>query len=226
MTNENSPSSELNTNNLNALSNLKAYLSTEEELVFMQLLFSSSASIVGQNFGLKRQEVEKALRIQGDEAFFSYIQRVNSAVSRYFKMIYDEKRDRIIIMARVPAKEAKTTLNKEALAILLYIFYQQEVLNHDFTLLEQLLTDFGHEVFNASSKMKKNLDQLKRIGAIELYQMNTTEEAYKLTIIGVNLFSDSFLRRTAEFAQETQLNKEEVLKFFKRYNLYIREDAL
>lgn len=52
-----------------------------------------------------------------------------------------------------------------------------------------------------------------------------TDEAYTLTTIGVNLFSDSFLHRTVEFAQETKLNKEEVIKFFKRYNLHIEEEA-
>jgi len=39
------------------------------------------------------------------------------------------------------------------------------------------------------------------------------------------MFSDSFLRRTAEFSQSNKLNKEEVLKFFKRYNLYQEGDA-
>lgn len=212
---------------LAVMSNLRAYLSAEEELAFMQLLFSSSASILGSNYGLRRKDVEKLLNIKNDDdAFHSFIERVNAAVHRYFRVIYDEKRARVIVMMRVSAKDAKSTLSKEALAILLYMFYQQEVLNHEYTLLLQILTDFGHEMLNASSKLLKNIDQLKKIGAVEEYEVSKNEKAYTLTAIGVHMFSDSFLRRTAEFAQSTQLNKEEVLKFFKRYNLYIREDAL
>src|SRR5690606_32280837 len=119
----------------------------------------------------------------------------------------------------VSAKDAKSTLSKEALSILMYMFYQQEVLNHEFTMLSQVLTDFGHETYSASRKLTSNIEQLKKIGAVEDYDSSTNEQAYKLTTVGVHMFSDSFLRRTAEFAQETQLNKEEVLRFFKRYNL-------
>lgn len=212
---------------LAAMSNLRAYLSAEEELAFMQLLFSSSASLIGSNYGIRRKDLEKLLNIKNDDdALNSFIERVNAAVHRYFRVIYDEKRARVIVMMRVSAKDAKSTLSKEALAILLYMFYQQEVLNHEYTLLLQILTDFGHEMLNASSKLLKNIDQLKKIGAVEEYDISKNEKAYTLTAIGVHMFSDSFLRRTAEFAQSTQLNKEEVLKFFKRYNLYIREDAL
>ena len=74
----------------------------------------------------------------------------------------------------------------------------------------------------ANQKALYNPDALKKIGAIEEYsdQEFSQERAYQLTAIGANLFSDSFLRRTAEFSQSNQLSKEEVLKFFKRYNLH------
>ncbi|WP_308221975.1 MULTISPECIES: hypothetical protein [unclassified Lysinibacillus] len=126
-------------------------------------------------------------------------------------------------MMRITAKNAKSTLSSEALAILLYMFYQQEVLGHEFTLVHQILVDFGHESLNANRRMKSNIDQLKKVGAVEDYEASS-EEAYQLTTIGVHLFSESFLRRTVEFAQETKLNKEEVMKFFNRYNLHVEED--
>ncbi|AMW99417.1 hypothetical protein [Rummeliibacillus stabekisii] len=214
-----------NLNPLTMLQNLRAFLTTEEELVFMQLLFSSSSAIRGQNYGLKRKEAEKMLDIKNDDqAFYSFINRLNQAIARYFKVIYDEKRDQLIIMMRVPAKQAKTTLNKEALAILLYMFYQQEVLSHEFTLPQQLLTDFGHEMQHASRKLQNNIDILKKIGAVEEVQRTQQEQAYKVTAIGVHMFSNSFLRRATEFAQSSQLNKEEVVKFFRRYNLYEQEE--
>ena len=65
-------------------------------------------------------------------------------------------------MMRITAKNAKSTLSSEALAILLYMFYQQEVLGHEFTLVHQILVDFGHESLNANRRMKSNIDQLKR----------------------------------------------------------------
>lgn len=211
-------------NTLMMMNSLKGYLTTEEELAFMQLLFSSSASIKGANYGLSRKDVEKLLNISNnDEAFLSFINRLNAALSRYFQVIYDERRDRVIVMMRVTAKNAKSTLSSEALAIMLYLFYHQEVLGHEFTLLHQVLVDFGHESLNANRKLKSNIDQLKKIGAVIEYD-SATEEAYSLTAIGVHMFSESFLRRTTEFAQETQLNKEEVMKFFNRYNLHIKEE--
>ena len=206
------------------IDHLKGYLTTEEELTFMQLLFSSSASIKGANYGLRRKELEKLLGIKNDDsAFQSFIDRINGALNRYFKIVYDERRDRIVVMMRVTANNAKSTLSSEALAILLYMFYQQEVLGHAFTLLHQILVDFGHESLNANRKMKSNIDQLKKVGAVEDYEASS-EEAYQLTTIGVHLFSESFLRRTVEFAQETKLNKEEVMKFFNRYNLHVEEE--
>lgn len=211
-------------NTLMMMNNLKGYLTEKEELAFMQLLFSSSASIKGANYGLNRKDVEGILDIKDqDEAFHSFINRLNAALSRYYQIVYDEKRDRVIVMMRVTAHQAKSTLSSEALAILLYLFYHQEVLGHEYTLTHQILVDFGHESLNANSKLKLNLAQLKKIGAVTDY-MHGQEESYALTTIGVHMFSDSFLHRTAEFAQETQMNKEEVLKFFKRYNLYRKEE--
>ncbi len=192
----------------------------------MRLLYSSSSTTLRQNYGLKRNEIEKILKIKGDDAFLSFMERVNLVTGRYFQVVYDDKRDRAVVLMRVPAREAKTTLNKESLAILLYMFYQQEVLNHEFTLLDQVIADFGHENYNATRKMVANIKPLESIGAVEKYDISATEEAYKLTTIGVHMFSDSFLRRTLEFSQERQLSKEEVLKFFKRYNLYLKEDEL
>jgi hypothetical protein len=216
----------INANPLNVMQSLKGVLTEAEELAFMNILFSSSASIRAGNFGLARKEVEKLLGIQGDdEKFFSFLTRVNQAISRYMKVIYDERRDQVVTMMRVPARAARNTLTKESLAILLYMFYQQEVLQHEFTLFDQLLEAFGHETTKANQRILLNLDPLKKIGAIEEYETNSQEKAYQLTAIGVHMFSDSFLRRTAEFSQSNQLNKEEVLKFFKRYNLYQKGES-
>lgn len=206
---------------LNALASLKGVLTETEELAFMNILFSSSATIRSANFGLSRKEVEQILQKQQDEAaFFSFLERVNQAVSRYFQLIYDERRDQVIAMMRIPARAARNTLSKESLAILLYMFYQQEVLQHEFSLFEQLLEAFGHETKKANQKISIAIVTLKRIGAIEEYESDSNQKAYQLTAIGVHMFSDSFLHRTAEFSQSNQLNKEEVLKFFKRYNIY------
>lgn len=212
---------ELNVSPLNVMQSLKGVLTEEEELTFMNILFSSSASIRSGNFGLSRKEVEKQLKIQGnEEKFHSFLTRVNQALSRYMRVIYDERRDQVIVMMRVPARAARNTLTKESLAILLYMFYQQEVLQQEFTLFDTLLDAFGHETTKANQRILINLDPLKKIGAIEEYDTNSQEKAYQLTAIGVHMFSDSFLRRMTEFSQSNQLNKEEVLKFFKRYNLY------
>lgn len=226
MKNPNSASEAINVNPLNVMHSIRGILTQEEELTFMNILFSSSASIRSGNFGLSRKEVEKQLSIVGDdERFTSFITRVNQAVSRYFQLIYDEKRDQVVALMRVTAQSARNTLTKESLAILLYMFYQQEVLQHEFTLFDQLLDALGHETKKANQRVLINIDLLKKIGAIEDYETNSSERAFQLTAIGVHLFSDSFLRRTAEFSQSNQLNKEEVLKFFKRYNLYQKGES-
>ncbi|WP_026081276.1 hypothetical protein [Paenibacillus sp. PAMC 26794] len=209
-----------NVNALHVMQAIKGMLTEQEELVFMNLLFSSSATIRAGNFGLSRREVEKQLNITGQEAaFYSFIQRVNQGVSRYFQLIYDEDRDQVVVMMRVSARAARSTLSKESLAILLFMFYQQEVLQHEYTLFDQLLDAFGHETTKANQRLLMNLDPLRKIGALEEYDTRSPEKAYQLTAIGVHMFSDSFLRRTVEFSQSNQLNKEEVMKFFKRYNL-------
>lgn len=224
--NQNESIDEINVNPLNVMQSIRGILTQEEELVFMNILFSSSATIRSGNFGLTRKEVEKQLGItQDDDRFFSFITRVNQAISRYFQLIYDEKRDQVVALMRVPAHSARNTLSKDSLAILLYIFYQQEVLQHEFTLFDQLLDALGHETKKANQRVLINIDLLKKIGAIEDYETNSAERAFQLTAIGANIFSDSFLRRTAEFSQSNQLNKEEVLKFFKRYNLYQKGES-
>lgn len=225
--NMNDQENEVNVNPLNVMQSLKGMLTEAEELAFMNILFSSSASIRAGNFGLSRKDVEKLLYCsQGDdEKFYSFLTRVNQAISRYMKVIYDERRDQVIAMMRVPARAARNTLTKESLAILLYMFYQQEVLQHEYTLFDQILEAFGHETTKANQRILVNIDPLKKIGAIEEYDSSSQEKAYQLTAIGVHLFSDSFLRRTTEFSQSNQLNKEEVLKFFKRYNLYQKGES-
>jgi hypothetical protein len=226
VSNPNDVQAEENFNPLNVMQSLKGMLTESEEFAFMNILFSSSASIRSGNFGLSRKEVEKLLQIQGDDQrFFSFMTRVNQAISRYMKVIYDDRRDQVIVMMRVPARAARSTLSKESLSILLYMFYQQEVLQHEFTLFDQILEAFGHETTKANQRILINIDPLRKIGAIEDYETNSQEKAYQLTAIGVHMFSDSFLRRTTEFSQSNQLNKEEVLKFFKRYNLYQKGEA-
>ncbi|WNB92119.1 hypothetical protein [Bacillus sp. NEB1478] len=212
---------------LTALSHLGAVLSTREEQAFMSILFSSSATLREGNFGLPRKEVEKQLGVTADDAYFtSFLNRVNQAVGRYYKLIYDEKRDQVVIMIRVSARDARTTLSSESLAILLFVFYQQEVLQHEYTLMSQLLQAFGHEVLKGTRQISVNISILKKIGAISDYEFSTTDPAYQITTIGANLFSDSFLRRAVEFSHSTQLSKEDVLKFFKRYNLFIGEGMI
>ncbi|MBZ5751702.1 MULTISPECIES: hypothetical protein [Metabacillus] len=226
MKNPNDAAEAINVNPLNVMQSIRGILTQEEELTFMNILFSSSASIRSGNFGLSRKEVEKQLGISGDDdRLISFITRVNQAISRYFQLIYDEKRDQVVALMRVSAQSARNTLSKESLAILLYMFYQQEVLQHEFTLFDQLLDALGHETKKANQRVLLNIDPLKKIGAIEDYETNSSERAFQLTAIGVHLFSDSFLRRTAEFSQSNQLNKEEVLKFFKRYNLYQKGES-
>ncbi|HEY4599924.1 MAG TPA: hypothetical protein VIG73_01325 [Cerasibacillus sp.] len=209
--------------NMNAL---QSYLTEKEEMVFMHLLYSSSATIRAGNFGLSRKDVAKILEISpdDDDGFYSFINRVNQGLSRYYKVIYDKKRDQVIVMLRATARMAKSTLSSEAMAILLLMFYQQEVLQHEFTLLSQLFEAFGHEQLKASQKLKVNIDTLRKIGAVVDYHSDSDEEAYQLTAIGVNMFSDSFLRRAVEFSQSQQFNKDEVLKFFKRYNVQYSGD--
>ncbi|MBZ9533274.1 hypothetical protein KGR20_03255 [Cytobacillus oceanisediminis] len=216
---ENEANESINNNSLYALQSLQGFLTKEEELTFMQILFSSSATIRQGNFGLSRKEVEKLLGANDEEAFFSFLKRVNQAVSRYFKVVYDERRNQVVVLMRVPAKQARNVLNKESLAILMFIFYHQEVLQNEYTLFSQLINSFGHESLQVTRKIQANLDPLKKIGAIEIYNTNSDEEAYQLTTIGAHLFSDSFLRRYAEFSQSNQLHMEDVLRFFKRYNM-------
>ncbi len=219
-TNERQFEKEINVNPLHVMNSLRGVLTESEEIAFMHILYSSSATIRGGNFGLPRQEVERLIGIIDDEErFHSFLLRLNQAVSRYYKIIYDEKRDQVIAMMRVPARAAKSTLTKESLSILLYMFFQQEVLGHACTAFDQLLEAFGHESTKANQRLLVNIDPLKRIGAIEEEQANTGEKEYTLTAIGAHMFSDSFLRRTAEFSHSNQLSKEEVLQFFNRNNL-------
>lgn len=220
MVSENEEENDDNLKPLAAMQSIQGYLTKSEELVFMQILFSSSATIRKGNFGLSRKEVEKLLDIgNDDDAFQSFLKRVNGAVSRYFKVIYDQRRNQVVALMRVPAKQARNVLSKESLAILMFIFYHQEVLQHEYTLFSQLIQSFGHESLQITRKVQANLDPLKKIGAIDDYQDNKGEDAYQLTAIGAEIFSDSYLRRFTEFSQSNQLHMEDVLRFFKRYNL-------
>ncbi|GKV64965.1 MULTISPECIES: hypothetical protein [unclassified Sporosarcina] len=212
---------------LNSLQSLRSVLTNREEQTFMSILFSSSATIRANNFGLSRKEVEKLLGVSKEEAYFhSFLSRVNQAVGRYYRLIYDEERDQVVVMLRVPARSARHTLSEEALAVLLFMFYQQEVLKHEYTLLTQLLEAFGHEMKKGSRRIQLAIDTLRKIGALEIHIGSDTEDAYRLTAIGVNMFSDSFLHRMVEFSHSSQLSKEDVMKFFNRYNLYEKEGFL
>lgn len=212
---------------LNSLQALRSVLSNREEQAFMSILFSSSATIRANNFGLSRKEVEKLLGVSREDQYFeSFLSRVNQAVGRYYQLIYDGQRDQVVVMLRVPSNAARHTLSPEALAVLLFMFYQQEVLKHEYTLLSQLLEAFGHEIMKGSRRIQLAIDALRKIGAAENQQISDKEDAYRLTAIGVHMFSDSFLHRMVEFSHSSQLSKEDVMKFFNRYNLYEREGLL
>ncbi|MEK4026168.1 MULTISPECIES: hypothetical protein [Sporosarcina] len=229
MTTENSTFEKENSEDysLNSLQLLRSILTTREEQTFLSILFSSSATIRANNFGLSRKEVEKLLGVSKEDAYFhSFLSRVNQAVGRYYRLIYDEERDQVVAMLRVPARSARHTLSEEALAVLLFMFYQQEVLKHEFTLLTQLLEAFGHEIKKGSRRIQLAIDTLRKIGALEIQTESGKEDAYCLTAIGVHMFSDSFLHRMVEFSHSNQLSKEDVMKFFNRYNLYEREGFL
>lgn len=71
----NGETNELNVNPLNALQDIRGVLTQIEEMTFMNILFSSSASIRSGNFGLSRKEVEKQLGISGDEDSFFHLSK-------------------------------------------------------------------------------------------------------------------------------------------------------
>jgi hypothetical protein len=221
MINENEFEAGQGINPLAKLGELRYILSRDEEHTFMQLLFSSSARMRATNFGLHRKEVMKMLGLNSEdiEGFESFVKRINGALSGYFQCVYDERRDQVIVMMRVPAKQAREVLSSESLGLLMFIFYHQEVLQNEFTLFNQLLSALGHETLQARRKVQTNLDPLLKIGAITKYDSPSQEEAYALTAIGSRMFSDSFLHRAAEFSQSQQLHMDDVLKFFKRYNV-------
>ncbi|WP_019422251.1 hypothetical protein [Paenibacillus sp. OSY-SE] len=206
---------------LAAMAQLTAVLSPDEEHAFMQIMFSSSATVRNDNFGLPRREVMRLLQLKPEEidAFHQFIDRVNQSMARYFQLVYDERRDQTILLMRVPARQAKDMLSAESLALLMFIFYHQDVLQNEFTLFTQLLEAFGHETLDIRRKMQVNLSALMRIGAITKFESVSEEEAYELTAIGSRMFGNSYLKRFAEFSQSQQLHMDEVLKFFKRYNL-------
>lgn len=206
---------------LGAMERLTAVLSPDEEYAFVQIMFSSSAAVRSDSFGLSRREVMKILKLkqEDEQGLISFLKRVNQAVSRYFRIVYDERRDRVIVLIHVPARQARELLSSESLALLMFIFYHQEVLQNDFTLFAQLLEAFGHESLDVRRKILMNLDALMKLGAVVKYENPSNEEAFALTAIGSRLFSDSYLKRFAEFSHSQQLNMEDVLKFFKRYNL-------
>ncbi|AHV96773.1 hypothetical protein [Paenibacillus sabinae] len=206
---------------LAAMERLTAVLSPDEEYAFVQIMFSSSAAVRSDSFGLSRREVMKILKLSPDDGqgFVSFLKRVNQAVSRYYRLVYDERRDRAVVLIHVPARQARELLPSESLALLMFIFYHQEVLRNDFTLFTQLLEAFGHESLDVRRKILANLDTLIKLGAVSRYEHPSGEEAYALTAIGARLFSDSYLKRFTEFSHSQQLNMDDVLKFFKRYNL-------
>ncbi|MFM9331574.1 hypothetical protein [Paenibacillus mesotrionivorans] len=206
---------------LGAMERLTAVLSPDEEYAFVQIMFSSSAAVRSDSFGLSRREVMKILKLkqEDEQGLISFLKRVNQAVSRYFRIVYDERRDRVIVLIHVPARQARELLSSESLALLMFIFYHQEVLQNDFTLFAQLLETFGHESLDVRRKILMNLDALMKLGAVVKYENPSNEEAFALTAIGSRLFSNSYLKRFAEFSHSQQLNMEDVLKFFKRYNL-------
>src|SRR5699024_12457341 len=103
-------------------------------------------------------------------------------------------------------------------------YYHEVVLQQEFTLLSQMSEAVVHKQLKASQQIKFNIDTLRKIGAVVDYHSDSDEDAYQLTAIGVNMFSDSFLRRAVEFSQSQQFNKDEVLKFFKRYNVQYSGD--
>nr|WP_157128101.1 hypothetical protein [Brevibacillus parabrevis] len=206
---------------LAALRQLSTVLTPDEEYAFMQILFSSSATVRNDNFGLSKREVVRILQLKADDeaGFESFLNRINQAVCRYFQVIYDERRDQIVVLMRVPARQAKELLSSESLAILMFLFYHQDVLQNEFTLFPQLLDAFGHETLDVRRKILTNMNVLLKLGAVMKYDNPSKEEAYLLTVIGSRMFSDSYLKRFTEFSQSQQLHMEDVLKFFKRYNL-------
>lgn len=141
------------------------------------------------------------------------MKRVNQSISRYFQVVYDERRDRIVALIHVPARQARDLLSSESLALLMFIFYHQEVLQNEYTLFAQLLEAFGHESLDVRRKILMNLDALMKLGAVVKYENPSNEEAYALTTIGSRLFSDSYLKRFAEFSHSQQLHMGDVLNF-------------
>ncbi|MGC5774107.1 hypothetical protein J4O75_17350 [Paenibacillus pabuli] len=212
---------------LGAMERLTAVLSPDEEYAFVQIMFSSSASVRSDSFGLSKREVMKILKLkqEDEQGLVSFLKRVNQSISRYFQVVYDERRDRIVALIHVPARQARDLLSSESLALLMFIFYHQEVLQNEYTLFAQLLEAFGHESLDVRRKILMNLDALMKLGAVVKYENPSNEEAYALTTIGSRLFSDSYLKRFAEFSHSQQLHMDDVLKFFKRYNLTAGADS-
>lgn len=61
------PESTYSSLQLGAMERLSAVLSPDEEYAFVQIMFSSSAAVRSDSFGLSRREVMKILKLKPDD---------------------------------------------------------------------------------------------------------------------------------------------------------------
>lgn len=61
------------------------------------------------------------------EGFESFVKRINGALNGYFQCVYDDRRDQVIVLMRVPAKQAREVLSSESLGLLMFILSSRSV---------------------------------------------------------------------------------------------------
>lgn len=196
---------------------------TPKQKKAVQFLATTSNVLLHRNkIGVSSDKLKKALGIKSDEELLTTIEICNMSLSEEVvpaKIIYDDILDVYVYIQSVDPSVVVERINNKSMLLFMLLYYNQQVLNKDFTHSSELQDIVDATVAeNSTSKIKSSLDPL-----LQYCLVVETDFGYKVTRTGESFLTPILLNRVTNVVMGKNYSISAVLEFY-RQNVLPRDE--
>lgn len=196
---------------------------TPKQKKAVQFLATTSNVLLHRNkIGVSTDKLKKTLGIKSDAELNTTIEICNMSLSEEVipaKIIYDDVLDVYVYLQSADPSVVVERINSKSMLLFMLLYYNQQVLNKDFTNNSELQDIIDATVAeNSSNKIKSSLDPL-----IQYCLVVETDSGYKVTRTGETFLTPILLNRMTNVVMGKNYSISAVLEFY-RQNVSPRAD--
>lgn len=199
---------------------------TPKQKKAVQFLATTSNVLLHRNkIGVSSDKLKKALGIKNEEELLTTIEICNMSLSEEVvpaKIIYDDILEVYVYLQSVDPSVVVERINNKSMLLFMLLYYNQQVLNKNFTHSSELQDIVDATVAeNSTSKIKSALDPL-----LQYCLVVETDYGYKVTRTGEAFLTPILLNRVTNVVMGKNYSISAILEFYRQNILPRVEPAI